>query len=154
MMEGFSTMMEGFGTMMKAFSTMMEGFSTMMEGFSTLTKGFSTMMKGSDTNYYRLQRVIKDGASTYSKVVSASLKINDSRLTIYPNPARSSVTICGNHISSVQVIDNIARVVKVVSLKDANSPVLFVSGLPTGFYHLRIQSNDGKLRSATLLVSE
>jgi len=103
-------------------------------------------------NYYRLQSVDKDGAASYSKVVSASLAINDSRLTIYPNPAKSSVTIRGNHIASVQVIDNMGRVVKVFSLKDATNPLLSVSGLAAGVYHLRIQTTDGNVSGNQLII--
>ena len=102
-------------------------------------------------NYYRLESVDKDGATSFSKVVTASLTINDSRLTIYPNPAKDNVTIGGNHIASVQVIDNLGRVVKVVALKDATNPTLSVSSLPAGVYHLRIQTTDGGVIGAGLI---
>ena len=94
-------------------------------------------------NYYRLQSVDKDGSVSYSKIVSPSLTTNHSPLTTFPNPAKSTVTISGSHISTVQVIDNIGRVVKVVSLKDATNPTLSISGLPAGVYHLRVQTSDG-----------
>jgi len=67
-------------------------------------------------------------------VVSVQFTVNSNQLTVYPNPSKDKVTISGNHIASVQVIDNIGRVVKVVSLKDATNPVLSVSGLPAGIY--------------------
>ncbi len=104
------------------------------------------------TNYYRLQSVDKDGASTFSKVVSASLAINDSRFTIYPNPAKDNVTIKGNHIASVQVIDNIGMVVKIVYLKDTANPTLSINSLSAGVYHLRIQTTDGNVRGNPLIV--
>ena len=106
---------------------------------------FTDMQPANGINYYRLQSVDNDGASTYSKVVSAFLTINDSRLTIYPNPGKDNVTISGNHIASVQVIDNMGRVVKVVSLKDATNPTLSVNSLPAGVYHLLIQTTDGNV---------
>ena len=97
-------------------------------------------------NYYRLQSVDKDGSFSYSKVVSVSLTTNHSSLTtIYPNPAKDNVTIRGNHIASVQVIDNMGRVVKVVSFKDVTNPVLSVSSLPAGVYHLHIQTTDSNV---------
>ena len=65
--------------------------------------------------------------------------------TAVPNPARDFVTVKGNHIASVQVIDNIGRVVKTVTLKDATNPVLSVNGLQVGVYHLRIQTTDGNV---------
>ena len=97
-------------------------------------------------NYYRLKSVDKDGSLSFSKIVSASLTTNNSPLTtIYPNPAKDNVTIRGNHIASVQMIDNMGRVVKVVSLKDATNPVLSVSNLAAGVYHLRVETNDGNI---------
>ena len=95
--------------------------------------------------YYRLQSVDKDGASTYSAVVSCQWLVVSKQFTVYPNPAKDYVTIRGSHIASVQVIDNMGRVVKVVSLKDASNPVLSVSSLAAGVYHLRIQTTDGKV---------
>ena len=53
--------------------------------------------------------------------------------------------INGSHIASVQVVDNVGRVVKVIALKDAMNPTLSVSGLQCGDYLLRIQTLDGKL---------
>ena len=103
------------------------------------------------TNYYRLESVDKDGASTFSKVVSVQFTADRIPFTVVPNPARDIVTINGNHITSVQVVDNIGRVVKTVSLKDATNPSLSVSGLPTGVYHLRVQTTDGKASSVVLV---
>jgi len=97
-------------------------------------------------NYYRLQSVDRDGSSSFSKVVRAEIVDNRCAIVVYPNPAKSSVTIKGNHIVSVQVIDNMGRVVKIVSLKDATNPLLSLSGLPSGVYYLRIQTTDGSVR--------
>ncbi len=97
------------------------------------------------TNYYRLQSVDKDGASSYSKTVSAEILDIRYEILVVPNPVRSIATIKGKHISSVQVIDNLGRVVKVVTLKDATNPVFSVGGLQAGVYHLRVQTSDGKV---------
>ena len=74
--------------------------------------------------------------------------------TIYPNPAKDNVTIRGNHIASVQVFDNMGRVVKIVSFKDATNPVLSVNSLAAGVYHLRVETIDGKVSSAGLMVND
>ncbi|MFP5042027.1 T9SS type A sorting domain-containing protein [Parasediminibacterium sp. JCM 36343] len=94
--------------------------------------------------YYRLQMVDKDGSIAYSNIVSVA----GSQLlavSVYPNPASSFVTIHSSHIAAVQVIDNMGRVVKQVQLKDATNPMLPLSGLPAGVYHLRILTTDGKV---------
>ena len=99
----------------------------------------------SGVHFYRLQMVDKSGAVTYSKVVSAEIVDNRDEIVVVPNPVKSAATIKGNHIALVQVIDNIGRVVKTVTLKDATNPVLSVNGLPAGIYHLRIQTTDGNV---------
>ena len=76
---------------------------------------------------------------------TARLTIIGQQFTVNPNPARDFVTVNGSHIASLEVVDNLGKVVKVVSLKDANNPTLSVSSLQAGVYHLRIQTTDGKV---------
>ena len=102
-------------------------------------------------NYYRIKAVDKTGAITYSKV--ASLTIDDSRLTIYPNPVKDVANIMGNHISNVQVIDNRGKLVKVIPLNDATNPTLSVTNLVAGVYFLHIKTTDGE-ENVTKLIKE
>ncbi len=101
--------------------------------------------RGAGGLYYRIKAIDKDGASTYSQVVSVQLTIDNYQLSIIPNPSRDVVTVMGNKITSVQVIDNMGRVVKGVSLNHATNPTLSIRVLPAGVYHLRIQTADGKV---------
>ena len=102
-------------------------------------------------NYYRLKMKDKDGSFTYSKVVLVQLNVNQLPFTVVPNPAQDIVTIKGDNIATIQLIDNIGRVVKVVSFKDATNPTLSVSKLPVGFYHIRVQSIDGKVSNVGMV---
>ena len=107
-------------------------------------------------NYYRLKSIEKGGSFTYSKIVSAKLSTIDSRLStisVFPNPAKSSVTINGNHIASVQVFDNMGRVLKVVSFKDASNPTLSLSEMATGIYNLRVKFIDGNFRRVGFVIN-
>ncbi len=104
-------------------------------------------------NYYRLKSVDKDGSFSYSKVVSVQLTIDNYQLSIYPNPAKNKVTVRGSHIAAVQVVDNLGRVLKIVSFKDASNPVLTLTGMPAGIYHLRVQTTDGKVNGVGFVVN-
>ena len=95
--------------------------------------------------YYRLKSVDKDGSSSYSKVISVQLTIDNFQLSIYPNPAKDKITLNANNIASIQVIDNLGRVVKTQTFKDATNPTLSLGGLQAGIYHLRVQTTDGKV---------
>ncbi len=96
-------------------------------------------------NYYRLRSIDKDGSFAYSKVVFVQLIVNSNRLTVFPNPSKEKITVRGNHIISVQVIDNLGRVIKNVSFKDASNPTLTLTEMPVGVYHLQVQTTDGKV---------
>ncbi len=96
----------------------------------------------SGTNYYRLQSIDKNGAVSYSKVVTVQFA-NANRFTVYPNPAKNVLTISGEHIVRVQVLNNMGRVVNTQSLHDAKNPLITVDRLSAGVYHLRIQTMDG-----------
>ena len=95
-------------------------------------------------NYYRLKSIDNNGSFTYSKVVSVSLLTNN-QLSVFPNPTTDKITVNGNHIASVQVVDNMGRITIAQTYKDVTNPVLSVSGLPVGVYHLRVQTTDGKI---------
>ena len=98
-----------------------------------------------DLNYYRLQIIDRDGSVSYSKTIFFQFSLFNSPFSIFPNPAKNTVTIRGNHISSVQVVDNIGRVVSIEHLQDATNPTIIVGSLPLGVYLLRIQTIDGKV---------
>ncbi len=97
------------------------------------------------TNYYRLKMIDKDGNFSYSNVVEVQLTADRLPLTVFPNPSKDKITISGSHIATVQVVDNMGRVVKVISLHDASNPSLSLRGLQAGIYHLRIVTSDGKV---------
>ena len=104
-------------------------------------------------NYYRIKLTDNNGVVSYSNILSTQLIVHNYQFSIFPNPAKDKVTIQGNHISFVHVIDNVGRVVKVVSLKDASNPNLSVNSLKEGAYHLKIQTTDGKV-SEVVFVKE
>lgn len=115
-------------------------------GIGANSYAFTDSKPTNGTNYYRLQSVDKDGSLYFSKIVSASLTTHHSPLIIiYPNPTKEALTIRGSHIATVQAINNSGKVLKVVSFRDATNPTLAVSNLPTGAYHLRIQTTDGNV---------
>ncbi len=112
--------------------------------------GIYTDLKANSTA--TITTTAKETVGRYSLVFKQST-VDRLPLTVAPNPASEKVTVKGSHIASVQVVDNLGRVVKTVSLKDATNPSLTVSGLPAGAYHLKVQTTDGKVSGAGLVVS-
>ena len=118
--------------------------------YSTVANYVFTDKNPSPVNYYRIKAISETGSYVYSKVVK--LTTNSALITTYPNPAKDKVTINGSHIALVQVIDNLGRVWKNVSLKDATNPTLSVHGLAAGGYELRIVTSDGNVCGVGLVM--
>ena len=92
------------------------------------------------------QKISITGSVDSVKVGKSNLLTTSSAATkIFPNPAKNILTISGNHIASVQIIDNLGRAIKTQTLKDATNPTLFVGDLLPGGYRLRVQTTDGKV---------
>ena len=104
-------------------------------------------------NYYRIEAIDKDGESTFSKVVSIKLSVNNNQLSIYPNPSKGNVTIQGNHIASIEVFDNLGREVSLITLHDATNPSISVSNLSVGAYYLHVKTTTGE-ESVVKLIKE
>ena len=98
-------------------------------------------------NYYRIKMTDMVGNVNYSKVVSAFITNYELPIMVYPNPGKDKIVVSGNHISSIQLIDNMGRMIRLISLKDASNPAMSVSGWNVGVYRLRIQTSDGKVSS-------
>ena len=89
-----------------------------------------------DANYTKVG-VVKSGGIISDNSTST---IN---MTVYPNPAKETLTIKGVHIVQVDIIDNLGKVIKSLSLHDATNPTIQVGGIGAGIYHLRVQSTSG-----------
>ena len=92
-------------------------------------------------NYYRIKAIYKNGSATYSS--SVQISIVNYKLSIYPNPSKGKVTIVGNHISSVKVLDNLGREVNIITLHGANNPSISVGSLSAGIYYLHVKTTNG-----------
>ena len=72
-------------------------------------------------------------------------------MSVYPNPAHSIITVNGTHIASVEVIDNLGRIVSSQYLMDAMNPAINLSRLQAGMYHIRIQNTDGSTNKVSFI---
>jgi len=106
---------------------------------------FTDLAPAKGINYYRLQSVDNNGAFSYSKVVSVQFTVDGLPFTLFPNPVKDITRIQGSHIASVQVMDNLGRIISTQTLNDATNPAINASVLQAGAYYLRIQTTDGKV---------
>jgi len=105
-------------------------------------------------NYYRLQSVDKDGASTYSKVVSVNFGDKQS-FSIIPNPAKDFATISFSKKvvdkATIVVYDITGKAVITQSLSGTNSYKLNTQTLTNGVYVIRVNTANGSCNEKLLI---
>ncbi len=128
--------------------------STNGENFTTLDfkksngGGIYTLMDINVTQnqiyYYRLNMIDNDGASTFSKIVSASLA-RTVGVKIYPNPTKESVTIdlIGIKAATIRVTDVLGREILVVN-NAATKNELNVFTYHNGIYFIEVCTDGEK----------
>jgi len=105
------------------------------------------------TLYYRLEIVDKDGKKTYSEIRSVLLTTHDSRLTIFPNPAKDFITIESTNMQQIKIVDNTGRLVKTIQSPSAvNSFSLNITYLSKGLYLVQAINTDGVIQMQKLLI--
>lgn len=113
-------------------------------GNASITRHYEAVDKSPlpGQSYYRLNTVDKDGASTFSKVITISKKIENPTIRIYPNPSTSFIFAEGAAIDPDQlsVVNlagvNVSQMVEIA--KEAQTRLkINISRLPPGPYFLR-----------------
>ena len=103
-----------------------------------------TSVSAFDGNYNAVG-IVKTGGG-----ISENLMVINT-MTVFPNPAKKTIVIKGNHINTIQVIDNFGKIVKLLSLNDTSNPSIQVNNLTSGVYYLRIITSDGKVSALNFI---
>ncbi len=107
-------------------------------------------------NYNRIRKVtFEPSCDPFSNFDSASLNVKTTttnEVSIYPNPAYSSITIttsCGDSMGEVKiegvVISNFIGQTVFSQIYDIEKAEVNIAGLPEGMYIVKIIGNDGKV---------
>jgi len=121
----------------------------------TLNYQYTDQPKTAVVYYYRLKVTDKDDRFTYSKVIKLNYAVDNSIMSVYPNPANKSVLVNFAQTTastSLKMIDMAGRVVKTIPIpKGATQLRLNLSGLPGGMYKL-ISDNGKEAVNCSLIV--
>lgn len=101
-------------------------------------------------NYYRLKQVDKDGAFTYSKIISVTFN-NNIRFVVYPNPVIDILNIKGmDENTDYRLVINNAKgeAVAKATVNNISAYTFNVQNIAKGFYYLTVIS--GKKEIATI----
>ncbi|HUC83492.1 MAG TPA: PKD domain-containing protein [Flavisolibacter sp.] len=105
--------------------------------------------------HYRLKMVERNGAVSYSKIISVALKPGAYTFTISPNPARDYLVVDGslpsNQPLQLKLIDVLGRNVFTKKLASGlNEKVLLPSSLQNGIYHVIVSAKEQSLFSTSI----
>lgn len=112
---------------------------------------FTDYATASGINFYRLKMVDNDSKTTYSRIISVENALNT--LTVYPNPAKSVLTIetdADTEGGAFEVVDMLGRVV----LRSNKTNTLDISPLNTGVYNLHLVNKTGQIQKQVRFVKE
>lgn len=112
--------------------------------YNYLDTSVSTLLgtKGG-TVYYRLMAINKDNSILYSTIASLTFDGTVNVFTIYPNPAGNTITIKGNGIKQVRLIDNTGKLIIVKTVNGSSIISMDISNLAIGMYYIIITDIDG-----------
>jgi hypothetical protein len=99
----------------------------------------------SGTLYYRIRELDGDGGVVYSKVVSVQQNTLAGKLSVYPNPARTSVTVAFNHSAggmvSLRLFDLKGSLLwqqqQMAAAGQNNVQIDYIRNIPAGVYILQ-----------------
>ena len=124
-------------------------------GIGANSYSFTDNNPANGINYYRLQSVDKDGAVTYSKVVSVDLANKENKFTIAPNPAKNTVNLSFKspvEATSIAVYDITGRLVLNKQIRATLSNYkLDVATLSEGIYILKVNGKNSSFNQRLVI---
>ncbi|MCF0056671.1 T9SS type A sorting domain-containing protein [Dyadobacter sp. CY356] len=108
----------------------------------------------SNTNYYRLKMVDRDGTYAYSRIETASLDGNDLAVTVYPNPVSSEIfvkDISAETVKELSIINSNGQLVH-MSKSISSTEGINVKGLANGLYIVKVLRTDGTQNANKILI--
>lgn len=110
------------------------GNSNQLINYSYIDESYEN---NNQTIYYRLKQTDFDGNYEHFNVIPIKCNELDNSLVIFPNPASNNITITGNKINKIEIIDVLGRIVKQVE-PVGNNIEIDISTFSNGSYIIRI----------------
>ncbi|MEN0002647.1 MAG: alpha-amylase family glycosyl hydrolase [Bacteroidota bacterium] len=111
--------------------------------------------------YYRLKAIDDDGAFEYSPIQASSFTATPEKLSIFPNPAKESVTItfedAAESSATLQVINSTGEQLYAQAfstIEGTNQLILETLAYPAGVYFIRIIAESGQSWTTRLVVNK
>jgi len=118
-----------------------------VEGHGSSARGFAYSQLDAQAPqqllYYRLRQVDTDGTASLSPVVVIAAG-SAAELTVFPNPAKSSLQFLSAAAAPYRVLNQLGQIV-LKGTAEAGTTTVAVDALPAGVYHLELQTSQGRV---------
>lgn len=110
------------------------------------------------TLYYRIESIDKDGKKQYSEVKNLELGIRNSRIVVYPNPAKDMINIQSTEgVKEIQLFDMFGREISLPKIRNQNNGnniqlALNIQQYSKGVYILKVITNKSNVVSEKLII--
>ena len=109
-------------------------------------------------NSYRIKQQFLDGKSRYSPIRQETYHIDESAITIFPNPAQSVVNVGIGHFSNLEgellIFNRLGNQVARKKLEQTGNTISFdTSNFTSGIYFLVIQSKNNRMQTRQFMVA-
>jgi len=129
-------------------------------GNSAIVQNYSYTVNATNNaaSYYRICQTDFNGRSTWSNIILTNgCAMATSAVTLYPNPCNGAsvsirTSLPSNEASTIQIFDDLGRIVSRSSLSQPEFSIYFPHRLPAGIYYIRISSAAGVSSVTPLLV--
>jgi Secretion system C-terminal sorting domain len=88
-------------------------------------------------NYYRIKYTSNSGLVSYSNTIAIKA-INNSSISIYPNPAQDFINIKSDVSGTAEILNTSGQVLNSTALSSKGVTVVNLQSLPSGFYQIKI----------------
>ncbi len=122
---------------------------TMKAGLINGQYSFIEHVEAKANAWYRIEGVDYDGKKTYSNIINLK-NLGERKVLLMPNPVRDVLTVSGEGLKNVQIIDVNG---KVVIKRSGNGSVFTINteSLPTGVYVARVMTADGRVETHKII---
>ena len=106
-------------------------------------------------NYYRLRLIAPDGSSTYSQIVTITVGAGSTALSIYPNPAHSTVAITVPPVGGLTEIGIYSSTGTLMQRQVTATPIntIDISRLAAGLYTVTVSQGGSTMTSSFIKVN-
>ena len=108
-------------------------------------------------NYYRIKQQFLNGESRYSSIKKEAYYLDESAISIFPNPATSVVNVSTGQFSNLEgevlIFNRLGYEVANKKLEQTGKVISFdTSSFPSGIYFLMLQPKRGKVQTRQFMV--